>query len=776
MNGHFKLKINRMTITEIVISVMFLLIGSVSVFASSVTITSALSSKGNCYVAGQNLTITINASNTTAWANLHALVIASANTTLDYSPNTGAPDECLWGLNGTTGNPPDNTPPWNATNALLVTGGAGGASVTGYQMVVPVPASYTLSGPKTFFVSIDTTSSALELGQYYQTGHMEAYVTLNECSLDTATVTPTITPTYPAVCNTGQSYYNGLDTVCVQVILSTPTHTPTRTPTPTFTSTNTSTPTSTRTPTPTNTPSPTPTYTNTNTRTATPTPTDTPTQTSTFTDTVTLTVTDTISSNTPTNTPTYTPTRTVTPTFTNTPTNTDTSTPTPTRTPTPTNTDTTSPTFTPTATPTRTDTPTFTETQTPTPTYTYTSTRTITFTFTDTPQFTFTVTRTDTPTRTITNTFTSTWTHTETATLTFTPTWTPTWTVTFTVTDTPTVTPTFISFPYLLIIEAYNEAGEKVKLISEVMINKNVIEIETLVNGKDTKIFNPDGSQLVISIPGIWTPEQMGPGVDRVNFVWDGLNENGQTVDNGIYYVKVSVQDNYGHVQTTVMDVHLLRTEESIKVNIFNAAGELVRWIEEDNVLSKDIKLSVPDVLYIPKGGNIDINCGQGNVVEWDGKNSNGYLVTNGSYEIQIQVKTRDGYQKVASKKVTVFVEGNTDTVLYDPQNPDLYPKIYPNPKVIEGYEGEITIEWFKPAEGEVRIKIYNIAGELVKQIKANLADKSVKWNLKTESGASASSGTYVVVLDAKKATGEKEIKVKKCSIIKSGKPNQNIN
>jgi flagellar hook assembly protein FlgD len=327
-----------------------------------------------------------------------------------------------------------------------------------------------------------------------------------------------------------------------------------------------------------------------------------------------------------------------------------------------------------------------------------------------------------------------------------------------------------------LTIEAYNEAGEKVKLISEVTINKNVTEIETFVNGNVAKIFNPDDSQLIISIPGIWTPEQMGTGIDRINFAWDGLNENGQNVDNGVYYVKVSVQDNYGHVQATIMDVHILRTEESIRVNVYNAAGELVRWMDEENVLSKDVKLSVPDILYIPKGGNVDIGCGQGNVIEWDGKNSNGYLVTNGSYEIQIQVKTNDGYQKVASKKVTVFVEEDTDKALYDPQNPDLYPKIYPNPKVIEGYEGEITIEWFKPVEGEVRIKIYNIAGELVKQIKANLADKSVKWDLKTESGKSASSGMYIVVLDAKKATGEKEIKVIKCSIIRSGKTGQNIN
>ncbi|MCX7698468.1 MAG: T9SS type A sorting domain-containing protein, partial [Candidatus Goldbacteria bacterium] len=238
----------------------------------------------------------------------------------------------------------------------------------------------------------------------------------------------------------------------------------------------------------------------------------------------------------------------------------------------------------------------------------------------------------------------------------------------------------------------------------------------------------------------------------------------------GVYYIKVSVQDPYGHIQTTILNIHLLRTEEYIRVNIYNTAGEIVRWFEKKNILGNEIRLSIPDVLHITKGGTVNINCGQGNVLQWDGKNSNGYLVTNGSYEIQIQVKRQDGYQVITSKKVTIFVEENKEPILYDPQNPDIYPKIYPNPKFTKWDVGEITIEWFRIAEGEIKIKIYNVAGELIKQIRGNLADKKIKWNLKTDSGDSVASGLYIVVLEAKKTTGEKEIKTTKFSVIKSNK------
>ncbi|MCX8092722.1 MAG: T9SS type A sorting domain-containing protein [Candidatus Goldbacteria bacterium] len=629
------------------------------------------------------------------------------------------------------------------------------------------------------------------------------------------TPTYTATPTYTNT-RTRTPTFTFTDTISSNTPTVTPTYTGTFTvtPTPTFTNTRTSTPTFTNTasPTPTYTATPTPTYTNT--RTATPTFTSTLSLTPTFTTTLTytntrsptptFTFTDTISSNTPTVTPTRTFTPTPTPTFTATytrtptPTYTVTSTNTPTftftdtissNTPTVTRTWTNTFTSTPTFTDTATHTSTRTNTLTHTVTLTYTPTRTITQTFTETLQNTPTNTRTDTMTQTPTPTFTYTrtntptytWTRTltSTSTYTYTPTWTTTptntmtdtntktWTVTFT----PSLTLTPIFFPYLLTIEAYNEAGERVKLIKQTSINNPVSVVEIL-----NSIFNPAEGPLVISIPGIWTPEQMGSDIHRIDFVWDGYNENGQKIGQGVYYIKISVIDPYGHVETAVKEVTLIRTDEYIRLNIYNSAGELVVRLEKTEVVSDllDINL-IKDIIYLNKGVKYDFNLGGNNFISWDGKTGHGKIIANGLYEIQVQIKTSQGIDKVVSKTVTIFVLDG-DEVLMDPNNPDVYPKLYPNPVIIEDEDTKQTIEWYKSFPGEINIKIYNINGELINEIKGDLNSKFITWNLKTRGGLFVSSGLYILVLQAKKITGEIEREIIKSSVIWNTGVKQNLN
>jgi len=414
---------------------------------------------------------------------------------------------------------------------------------------------------------------------------------------------------------------------------------------------------------------------------------------------------------------------------------------------------------------------------------TYTPTRTITFTFTETLQNTPTYTRTDTMTFTQTTTFTSTRTNT----LTFTPTRTatpsntytdtPTWTLTGTPTFTQTITispspiPTPVFFPYLLVIESYNEAGEKVKVIANTNISNPVSIVEISNN-----IFNPAYEKLVLSFPGIWTPEQMGTGVGRISFEWDGKNENGQKINQGVYYIKISVIDPYGHIETIIKEVKLLRTDEYLRINIYNTAGELVTRLEKRENISNLLNMNlIKDIIYINKGLKYDFNLGGSNYISWDGKTGEGKIIENGIYEIQVEIKTSEGIEKLVSKTVTIFVtEG--EKVLYNPENPKEYPKVYPNPIVLETEEGEQVIEWYMKSAGEIKIKIYNIAGELVNEIKGDLNSKYIKWKLNTSKGSPVSSGLYIIVLQAKKTTGEIETKIIKSSVIKKSVPGENIN
>ena len=623
--------------------------------------------------------------------------------------------------------------------------------------------------------------------------------TPSRTSTPTYTRTPTPSSTYTNT-RTRTPTFTYTDTISSNTPTATPTFTSTYTRTPTPTNSNTRTPT----PTYTNTNSPTPTYTFTNTRTPTQSPTNTRTPTSTF------TYTDTISSNTPTVTPTYTNTRTVTPTYTNTssptptwtrtntPTDTNTRTPTQsptdTRTPTPTwtFTDTVSsntPTVTRTWTNTWTSTPTYTNTRTPTDTFTQTNTRTDTFTPTNTPTwtstrtptptftntnentstFTPTITRTATPTRTFTLTFTSTVTYTFTYTRTNTPTftntptytWTNTATPTWTATPSPSETPTPVMYPYLLTITIYNEAGEVVRVIASEAVSAPVTSVEYYAKGvTNPSVISKDG-KLEIRLPRVETPSTFGTG--STTYYWDAINAQSQEVDTGVYYIKIETLDPYGHTTTMIKDLTVMRIDEYVELNIFNSAGEIIRKIrQEKNVITDTVTLDkLGDRLIFTKDGQetiIKYGNNIGDYIMWDGKNQAGEIVSSGIYEVQIVLKNaKDGVISEASKTVTVLREGK----LYIEEL-----KAIPNP-YIKGSGGIIRFEWILQSieTGDVSIRIYNVAGELIRKLEGDLGAGNILWDLKTEERRLASRGIYIAVMDAKNNEGYKDSRIIKFAI-----------
>lgn len=586
----------------------------------------------------------------------------------------------------------------------------------------------------------DTTSQTFTPTSTFTRTHTPTITDTPTFTIFTRTVTPTVTPTFTDT-PTYTATYTATDTR---------TFTPSRTPTPSFTDTSTYTPTRTHTPTATDTSTltiftftSTPTFTNTVTdsptrtvtRTATPTytesftPTDTYTRTATPTYTVTRTVTPTVTEtipNSPTNTFTVTYTRTFTPTFTSTPTFTCT----------------TSPTYTPTFTSTITVSPTSTNTATPTYTRTYTPT------FTATPSFT--------------PTFTST--YTSTATPSYTDTYSPT--DTYTYTCTPTITPTPVPFPVILKIEAYNEAGEKVKLLVLSPISGDVGVYAMLLNGTVTSVFNPAAGQLELRFAGLQTPDQLGAGAAHtISFFWDGSSDSGQEITQGLYYLKISTQDTYGHVITRIESIHIRRMEEYARINIFNSAGELVRRLETNNITSTNVALEVDDVIQVGKNsGAISIEYAAGSVISWDGLNSQGRTVDSGVYEIQVELKTAQGFNVMASKSVTILNAGY-DGIITDE-------KVYPNPVVVtdDGSASFVTIKWLSLASGSAGIKIYNMAGELIRDINTTIPAgmAGISWNLKSAGGNSVASGAYVIVVTIRKDTGESEVKKIKLAIVRS--------
>ena len=437
-------------------------------------------------------------------------------------------------------------------------------------------------------------------------------------------------------------------------------------------------------------------------------------------------------------------------------------TPTYTNTPTPTNT----PTLTNTRTPTITDTPIFTYTDTNTPTVTNTFTSTFTYTVTNTrtntvsPTDTYTATNTRTPTNTFT--VTDTMSPTDTFTTTNTPTETNTPTTTYTPSDTPTITPTAPPFPYVLRIAVYNQAGEMVRLLADTPASKIVGPEDYYVNGeKKTTMTNLDALSFVFT--GLETPSTLGAGVS--SFFWYAQNSADQTVENGVYYLKVEQTDAYNHTTSYVKSVTVMRTYDYVVLSVFNSAGETVRMIRQDRPMASDkVTLSVADPVYVGEGGSgkviISYGTDPGDNVSWDGKNEKGIMVNSGNYEIQIIVVKADGKSYESSKTVTV---------LRNEKNFLKSVKAYPNPvkKDLYGARNVVFI-WDASGEtGEMRISIYNISGERVRMINTPLEFGGAFWGLETnDKGTKASYGIYICMFEATSESGQLQRKKLKLAVM----------
>jgi len=337
---------------------------------------------------------------------------------------------------------------------------------------------------------------------------------------------------------------------------------------------------------------------------------------------------------------------------------------------------------------------------------------------------------------------------------------------------TPTATWTPVPYPFVLTIEAFNEAGETVKIIADSAVSQDIDDFMMSVNGEEfdplTGIYNPNEGPIMIEFPGVKLPGQI---TGNAAFTWDGLNDNGQDINMGVYYIKVSLRDLYGHVETRTNPIQVLRSDEYVRMNVFNAGGELIRSMEVPRPPQSIVDIGQVDpVLHIRNDGApiVSINYGGMSPLTWDGTNSQGRLVTNGVYEIQLQSKTANGLEDISSKQVIILREQGS-TVITDPSDPEAWPKIIPNPKIITG-DGQdtITFQWFiTGAEGKVLIRIYNMAGELVDRIEAPLLPNQCDWDLRTSGNHPVASGMFIVIMEGISDIGITEFVTRKFVIIK---------
>jgi flagellar hook assembly protein FlgD len=311
----------------------------------------------------------------------------------------------------------------------------------------------------------------------------------------------------------------------------------------------------------------------------------------------------------------------------------------------------------------------------------------------------------------------------------------------------------------------YNEAGERVKIIASTSADSPVSSVELYVEGQTTTTTVISyGSGLDIYLRDVETEQTEGQGATI--FTWRAINDQSQLINQGVYYIKIESIDSYGHISTLIKDVTVVRVEEYAEVNIYNNAGELVRSIRENKtgLTTSTVKLdNLSDTISLNQTQNnvlIQYGPGIGENITWDGKNQEGEIVGNGTYEIQVVLKTQHGTTMEASKTVSILRE---ERLYFD--------KItaIPNPAMAGSDENPyLTIQWTLHGveTGRITVKIYNVAGELVRRLEGDLTAGSLQWDMKTDNGKYVSRGIYICVIEGKNSEGYRDKKLLKVGII----------
>lgn len=283
-----------------------------------------------------------------------------------------------------------------------------------------------------------------------------------------------------------------------------------------------------------------------------------------------------------------------------------------------------------------------------------------------------------------------------------------------------------IASAYQVKVSVYNEAGE---LVKQVWVNELSQQIKDF-NLSSAAITNV-GGQTYVEVGG------------QVLTGWDGTNQAGDPIQNGVYHLQVSSTDTFGVVTNVTQLVTVSRGIAKIQVNIYNEAGEIIRhlytWANDPgNAPLGNVQLSgnllAPQPGTPTAGGNASVTLTfNGTNVAWDGRSDSGAMVTNGAYQIEIHWTDGSGGEEVVSKSIIVQ-RGN---------NPLADGVVYAAPNVLVGTT-QTTIQIQSAVAYTLTVSLYDIAGELTKPpVVGPLGAKQVPLD-----AAGLASGLYFAAVD----------------------------
>ena len=338
-----------------------------------------------------------------------------------------------------------------------------------------------------------------------------------------------------------------------------------------------------------------------------------------------------------------------------------------------------------------------------------------------------------------------------------------------------------------VILQIFNSTGELVRTYPTQVVGRTVTEFSLTytVSGSCTTFvsdsgepFSPDGDCrndiLVFDFPELTDPVT-GARYDHLR--WDGTTVGGQWVPNGAYLAQVQVNSTtFTGTITNTFTLSALRIQ--IVARIYNAAGEPV--IELPAITNPGVvQIRVNPVFFEPDTAGTSIITFElldevGAVVgmlTWDGKNAQGILVPSGSYMISMNITAKDQVPVTITATFSV-AQGGIRLI----SNVE----IIPNPASTRS--GIVWLSYTVVTSSlltRVGVHVYSISGDLVasydatgQPAPADPLDASgngtgaVFWNLKNQRNVRVAPGLYVIVIEAKDQSGQRQLVKRKCGVV----------
>jgi len=241
-----------------------------------------------------------------------------------------------------------------------------------------------------------------------------------------------------------------------------------------------------------------------------------------------------------------------------------------------------------------------------------------------------------------------------------------------------------------------------------------------------------------------------GLGGTANNLSWSGTNNNGQYVDNGVYYVVLSSTNAFGQVTSVTDTVSVVGAGSTTGLVIYNSAGEAVDTLDITGLNSQVVGMSLelpsghngivvspnPKALSPTGGVTVLLDLADGSQVPeyWNGLSSSGQPVQPGTYMMQLS-QVQPG-SSVLVKGLTVTVLGTTNQSAQGMAESAL---VVPNP-VKSSSGGGVSVAYTSDGVDAAAGVLYDLAGERV-AVASNPAASSGPLNF----SARLSDGIYLV-------------------------------